>query len=262
MTLLLIIATPLTAREFLNTILHINIGAQLALPYGSMIDHEYDSFSMVQTYSDGSTENIRPSHFDTAFGLTIDLVPLPPIMLFDESQAIKIGLRGLYRVHYLKQNITITDSDDKERDYGGDLLQFQSWMVGPVIHYSPRVEFGGLRGNFTSNGGLTAFVLMGQIMDGTLESFPSKRAAGNSVSNYQTDFSGLKIDAGVGGEVGVCSVNLGLNIFYSVMFLNLDDDVYNEEVSTNPRINEIAFEIYMGIPVEWFTEPRVYNYFY
>ena len=147
----------LHSREFLNTIMHINFGVMFGFPFGDIINYER-RFSIEETYR-GSTENVRPDHYDTSFGITIDLSPFPPVIAGEESHALKFGLRGVYRFHYYYQKITIREdasyvlqgtpyknTTGKDINFGGNLLTMQSWMIGPVIHYAPFIDSANFEG--------------------------------------------------------------------------------------------------------------------
>ncbi|MCP4136027.1 MAG: hypothetical protein GY754_33970 [bacterium] len=262
LVLVLFIPLQVSAGEFLNTILHINFGLMYGNPYGNMINAEKDRFYITETDSDGTTTNVHPSHTDMGLGIMIDFAPFSPILLGNEAHALKFGARGGYRFHYLTQNISIRNSDKEEVDYGGDLIQYGAWMVGPVIHYAPYVEATNIHGDYTAIGGFTLFFLYGRFGGGKLTAFASERvyqaAVGGTVpTDFETTISGYIIEVGVGGEGAICSVNLGINVFYSYTNIELDQQIYSN-VSKNTSIHQFCIEIYMGIPIEWVVFPRIF----
>lgn len=250
-------STTAYSKEFLNTVIHINFGLTYGFTYGDIIDYEHDNYYIAETI-DGETTNKRPKHYLNSYGMTVDIVPFNPFILGNEAHAVKFGLRGVYRISSLDQNITIRNSDDKETDYGGSLIEYQSWMVGPLLHYSPLVETSEVSGEYTSSGGFTLYVLYGRLLNAELSSYPSKRANGESVSSpYIAQVDGYKLDIGIGGEVSVCSVNLGMNMYFSYIGFTMNDKLY-PTIGTSSSITQFCIEIYMGIPVEWLTIPRVF----
>jgi hypothetical protein len=251
------IYTPhLKAKEFLNTVLHINFGVSYGIPEGDIIDYESEKYYINETY-DGETTQKYPEHYSNSYGMTLDITPFDPILLANEAHAVKIGARASYKFHYIEQNITVADAEQKEVDYGGSLFRYQAWMVGPVLHYSPMVETSEITGDYTSKGGFTLFLLYGKLVGSQLTIMPSKRDFGDTVSNYKTSMTGYKIDAGLGGEVSVCSVNLGLNLIYSYMSFNTAEKLY-DSISRESTMSQISVEVYMGIPVEWYTMPAIF----
>lgn len=245
--LLLLIPVQLSAKEFLNTFLHINFGVMYSLyNSGDIVNYEHDSYSIIEAYGNNV---VRPNHYDAGFGITIDISPLKPIVLGSDAHAFKLGIRGCYRFHYFQQKIAVMESEDSEIDYGGNLLTFMSWMVGPVIHYAPSIEASSLDGEYTAGGGFTLYALYGHLVKGELTAYPAQRNYGESVGDYETSVKGYKIDIGIGGEISVCSVNLGLNLYYSMIRIKMADKIY-DEVDKNSIINEICVEVYMGIPID------------
>jgi len=125
-------------------------------------------------------------------------------------------------------------------------------MVGPVLRYSPFSEISTFSGRLISSGGFTFYALGGRVFNGNLTAFPAMRNDGNfDGSKYETSVSGWRFDLGVGGEFSLCNVNLGLNVFYSYTGFQMQDAVYVNTGRTS-HMNEMCFEIYMGIPIELF----------
>ncbi len=244
-----------SAREFLNTYLHINFAFMYSLTaFGKITDTEHDSYSILDP---SNNESVRPDHHDEAYGILLDITPLPALVLGMEEHAIKFGIRLGYRFHTLQQEIALEKST-----YGGDLFTFRTFMYGPVIYYAPSIEPSKINRNYTANKGLVFYALFGKLSNGTLTAFPSRRDYGADpvTIDYDTKVTGYKIDIGIGGEVSICgSVNIGLNLYYSRLILKMDDPVYNtsgdslisNNVSRETSLNEICAEIYMGIPVQY-----------
>ena len=118
---LIILTTPaaLYSREFLNTVVHLNFGGMYTLgTAGDIIDSENSEIK--SKIPDGT----NVSHYETAYCATLDIVPTNPIILGMEEHAIKFGLRGSYRVHYLQQRVTAGDV------IGDQVMDYTSLMIG------------------------------------------------------------------------------------------------------------------------------------
>ncbi len=245
LTIILFVLTAhsaLQAREFLNTALHLNFGGMYTFAAaGNVIDSEKSAIK------GPIPDSTNVSHYDTAYCVTLDIVPFDPIILGLEDSAIKLGLRGSYRFHYLQQRVTAG------AELGDQVMDYQSWMVGPVIHYAPFIEPSDLNEDYTASGGFTFYALYGRI-DGNLTAFPSIRDQGVSVGNYATKVSGYKLDIGVGAEIAVCSLNFGVNVYYTYMNFKMKDEIYSE-IGRKGYLKEGCLELYVGIPIESFIEP-------
>ncbi|MDR3238409.1 MAG: hypothetical protein LBT84_07890, partial [Spirochaetia bacterium] len=120
-------ASGLSAREFLNTFMQINIGYSYGLSInGDMLDAENRNKSVDR----------KLKYVNDSFNFMTDLVPFKPIFLGDESHALKIGVRGGYRMHFVEQKTTISGED-----YGGDLMGYSTFVFGPLIRYAPSISF-------------------------------------------------------------------------------------------------------------------------
>ena len=247
---LLLVTPPLPAKEFLNTIMHINFGATYGFIYGDIIDEEKNSYYITE-HSGGKDRDVRPAHYDSTFSIFVDFTPLPPLILGDEAHALKFGVRGAFKFQFINQTITIAEGST-DKSYGGDFIITRTWMAGPVIHYAPFINASGLSDNYTAGGGFTLFFLYGRILNGKLYGYPAKRdyEGAASVSNYQANITGYRLDMGMGGEISICSINLGLNLYYSIMEINLSPAIY-PNLGDRSKLTEFCFEIYMGIPIEW-----------
>ena len=270
--LIMLIPLNLCAKEFLNTIMHINFGVMFGFPFGEMINYEKNDFFVDETYKN-KTKRIEPDHYDTSFGVSIDLSPFPPLILGNESHAMKFGIRGTYRFHYVLQKMTIkedatydilnqgtpvTNTTNDDIDFSDNLLVSQSWMVGPVIHYAPFIKTIDFDEAYSAVGGFTFFVLFGQIHQGTLTAFASRRESGMAIttSNHRARFSAFRIDAGMGAEIAICSMNIGLNLYYSYIDFELTKEVY-PIFGKNSTLHEVCIEIYVGIPIVWTKTPKI-----
>ncbi len=246
-TLIIILAIPaaLQSREFLNTVVHLNFGGMYGLMSGNVIDSENSSISST------IPSNTNISHYETAWCATLDIVPVNPIILGMESHAVKFGLRSSYSLHYIEQRVT----DNVE--IGDKLMDYRQWMIGPVIHYAPSIEPSDINEDYTSNAGFTFFALYGRL-NGDLTAYPAIREKGESIptADYNTKISGYRINIGAGAEVAVCSLNVGVNIYYSYINLSLRDKIYND-LGRNGIIKEGCMEIYVGIPIESFIKPLI-----
>ena len=118
----------LHAREFLNTILHLNFGGMYSFASGG------DIISKEKKAADSFHEVKNTSYYGTALCVTLDIVPTKPIILGMEDHAIKFGLRGTYKIHSLQQSVDMNDENT------GKLMDYTSYMIGPVIHYAPFIE--------------------------------------------------------------------------------------------------------------------------
>ncbi len=256
--LLLLLFKPIdaSAREFLNTYLHINFVFMYSLTaFGDIIDTEEESYGIKDP--DNNYKTAHPDHHDEAYGVFLDITPIPAIVLGMEEHAFKLGLRVGYRMHSLQQEIVLEKST-----YGGDLFTFRTIMYGPVLYYAPSIEPSRVDKNYTANKGIVFYALFGKLSNGSLTAFPSRRDYDvDPVSiDYNTNVSGYKIDIGIGGEVSICgSINIGLNLYYSRITFKMNDQIYNtandpiisQNVNRKTSINEICAEIYLGIPVQY-----------
>ena len=84
-------SSALSAHEFLNTIMHINVGFSYCFPFGNLIEHENSTYSIYSPYDD---RNVHPTHYDMSINVYADLAPFKPFILGNESNAIKIGLQS------------------------------------------------------------------------------------------------------------------------------------------------------------------------
>lgn len=232
------------SKEFLNTVVDFNVGIIFGAPFGNIINYETSSYSVVQP---SGNVTMRPSTSDASFGFFVDITPFPPLILGLESNAIKFGLRAGFRFNYWQQSLTVTELNI---NYRGQLFEFKNWMAGLVIMYAPFLGIN-RKGEFTASGGFNFFVLFGTILDGKLNSYPVKRLAGESTGPWETTVEGYKIDAGIGGEISVFSINVGVNVFYSYLNLTMVDLVPYSGMGKITEIHEVCVEIYMGIPIEW-----------
>ena len=226
----------LSAREFLNTFMQINVGYSYSLfVAGDLVDAENSQKSMPR----------KLKYNNNSFNFMADIVPFKPIFFWDETHAFKAGFRGGYRRHIMAQNVTI-DGDD----HGGDLLTYNTFVVGPLIRYAPNISFFSYSGEYGAGGGFTMYMLYGHLMSGSLDAFQAERAVNSSFSaNYHAAVKGYKLDFGVGAEISVCSINLGFNVYYSLMRMKLSDNIY-ATIGKKSVVHEGSIEIYIGMPLE------------
>lgn len=226
----------LSAREFLNTFMQINVGYTYGLIVaGSFVDAENSQKGMDR----------KLKYDNSSFNFMADIVPFKPIFLGEESHAIKVGLRGGYRMHSMNQHITV---DGKDR--GGDILVYNTLVAGPLIRYAPNISFFSYSDEYSAEGGFTLYMLYEHVINGHLDAFQAKRTVDSSFSeNYHTVVRGYKLNFGIGAEISICSINLGLNLYYSQMHMKLSDKIYTE-IGKRPVVHEGNIEIYIGMPLE------------
>ena len=234
----------LQSREFLNTVVHLNFGGMYTFATaGDIIDFEEKEIK------DKISDSTNVSHYSTAYCATLDIVPTSPIILGMEDHAIKFGVRGTYGFHYIQQSVTTGIVIDNQ------MMDYHSWMVGPVIHYAPFIEPSDLNEDYTASAGFTFYALYGRI-DGNLTAYPSLRKKDIATGDYSAKITGFKIDIGFGAEIALCSLNVGMNIYYSYIELGMDKTIYSD-LGKNGYIKEGCLEIYVGIPIESFIEPLI-----
>lgn len=244
---ILIAPASLHAREFLNTVLHLNFGGMYTFTTaGSIIESEKS------VINSDFTDDPKVSHYSTSYCATLDIVPFDPVLLGMEEHAVKFGVRGSYRFSFLQQRVADTV------ELGDKVMDYRSWMVGPVIHYAPFIEPSDLNEDYTASGGFTFYALAGRI-NGDLTAFPAAREKSGysgSYGIYSTGISGYKFDIGVGAEIALCSLNFGVNLYYSYTSFDMDEKIYADSGKSG-YLKEGCLEIYVGIPVESFIEPLI-----
>lgn len=240
--LLLFDSHTIHSREFFDTILHLNLGVAYGEPHGGIIDRE-ESYKV---------KDNTPDHHLNSLGITLDITPFRTYVFGRGSHAFKFGLRGNYKFHFVEQKRKkISNPADTE-----SLIRYDTLMLGPVMHYSPRAALSPVSGGYASGYGFTFYVLYGNITRGEIRNFPSRRKTDNPPPEDRypeyitTVFDGFQIDAGVGGAVSVGYVNLGLNLYYTYVRYRLGEWVY-DGLSRTGDMGHFAAEIYIGIPVEW-----------
>ncbi|MCL2155912.1 MAG: hypothetical protein FWH53_09635 [Leptospirales bacterium] len=229
----------LHAREFLNTILHLNFGGMYSFGSGGNIIKWED-----RKVDDEIPTNQGTSYYETALCITLDIVPTKPIILGMEDHAIKFGIRGSYKLHSLQQSVNMPDENT------GKLMDYSSYMIGPVIHYAPFIEPSDLNRDYTAGGGFTLFALIGKI-SGDLTAFPNIKA-----ESLSSKITGYKYDIGVGAEIAICSLNVGINLYYSYTNIKMKEEVYAGN-GKRGNLKEGCLELYIGIPIESFIEPFI-----
>lgn len=243
---LIILVSPsvLNAREFLNTVLHLNFGGMYSVTsVGDLIKEEEDYIKTA------STDNYDVSHYETALSITLDIVPMNPILLGMESNAIKFGMRAKYGFHFIQQRISAT------QEYSDELARYDAWMLGPVVHFAPVINPSDIDNEYTATSGFTFFLLYGRL-NGNLSAYPGLRDAKVSVPTYETSLKGYKLEGGFGAEIALCSLNFGVNIYYSYTSFRLGREVY-VGAGKDMHLKEVCLELYMGIPIESFIKPFI-----
>lgn len=229
-----ILSANLSAREFLNTFMQINIGySNGVLVNGNILDVERSNNKVDKSLK----------YNDSSVNFMMDLVPFKPIILGDESNAIKIGFRGGYRLNYIEQKLSVN-----KKDYSGDLMNFNTVMFGPILRYAPNISL--FSSGYSAESGLTLFALYGHVINGKYDAYVANRAYGESFPEpFNASMKGYKLDIGIGGETAVCSVSIGLNLYYSYFSVKLDKKVY-EEMGRRSHLHSFCFEIFIGMPLE------------
>ena len=239
-----IIPAQLHAREFLNTVLHLNFGGMYSFTnVGDLIDEEHKA---VEANIPAGEE----SYYETAYTVTLDIVPFDPIILGLESNAIKFGIRGTYGFNFVQQRIT----DDADV-FSEQLMNYDVWMIGPVIHFAPVINPSDLDNEYTASSGFTFFATWGRL-DGDLSAYAALRDSGVSFSNHNAKVEGYKINIGFGAEIALCSLNFGLNLYYSYTNYTLDHEIYTG-AGKNHYMREGCLELYVGFPIETFIKPLI-----
>lgn len=252
------------AFEFMNAFMHFNLGVSYGFLTGDIIEEEHRA-----NYYILSTNSYNAEHYDFSYSLTVDIMPIPPFILGNEAHAVKFGLRARYNNNTIRQDLTVRYSSSDQETFGGNLIQYSSWMIGPVVYYSPAVTVSDLSESYSSGGGFTLYVLYGRIISGDLSAWPSNRDTGLSVpSPYDSDITGYRIDAGLGAAISIGFINLGLNMYYSLVAIKLDPNVYQAQtlgsgadqrtyqaLPDETFIHEFSIEIYFGIPLVWSRLP-------
>ncbi|MCL1864269.1 MAG: hypothetical protein FWF73_00460 [Spirochaetes bacterium] len=244
--LFVFISQSLQAREFLNTVLHLNFGGMYSFASGGDIIKAED-----QAADSLIPDNQSTSYYETALCITLDIAPTKPIILGLEDHAIKFGLRGSYKIHSLHQSISMNDENT------GKIMDYHSLMIGPVIHYAPFIEPSNLSKDYTAGGGFTFFALWGKI-NGDMTAYPVLSDKG-LMANSSSKVTGYKCDIGVGAELALCSLNIGINIYYSYTNIKMKEEIY-ANIGRNGNLKEGCFEVYIGIPIESFIEPFIPNF--
>jgi len=258
--ILLFLTAPaaLHAREFLNSVVHLNFGGMYSFAAGGeLINCEKNAIDSPTGITD--TSNI--SHYETAGCATLDIVPTNPIILGMEEHAVKFGVRGSYRLQYLNQRVTTPNEE-----VGNKVMDYKSWMIGPIVYYAPFVGPSDLNTDYTASGGFTLYALYGRI-NGNLTAYPSIREKGitisstdgtslynNGIGDYDSKISGSKFDFGIGAEFSLCSLNIGVNIYYTFINVKMNEKIYIDS-GKKSNVKEGCMEIYVGIPIESFIEP-------
>ena len=242
----------LQAREFLNTVLHLNFGGMYSFASGGDITQGENREIRKQESNGNITDVQNISYYETAFCLTLDIVPTKPIILGMEDHAVKFGVRGTYKIHSLQQKVSRNDEKT------GKVMDYNSMMFGPVIHYAPFIESSSLTREYTAGGGFTLFALWGRI-NGDLTAYPVLRDLSVPITPHSSKISGYKYDLGAGAEVAICALNVGINLYYSLTNVKMKEKIY-DNFGKKGNLKEGCIELYIGIPIESFIEPFIPNF--
>lgn len=128
-------------------------------------------------------------------------------------------------------------------------MSYYEGVVGMVVRYAPSVTITGMKGEYSASWGLVFFALYGNFFHGELNAYAAK-ADIDTVTGNKTGIDGHKLEIGIGGELNVCSINLGLNLSYGYVMMNLDTDVYGD-VGTDTAFHEINIGLYISLPLEY-----------
>lgn len=236
------IPAQLNAREFLNTVLHLNFGGMYSFTnVGDIIDEENDVI-------DANMPATEESYYETAYTVTLDIVPFDPILLGLESNAIKFGIRGSYGFNFVQQRIT-----SGSNVYNDQLMNYDLWMIGPVIHFAPVIDPSDINNEYTASSGFTFFATWGRL-DGDLTAYAALRDSGLSLPNHNAKIEGYKFNVGFGAEIALCSLNFGFNLYYSYTSYKLDREIY-AGAGRDHYMREGCLEVYVGLPIETFIKP-------
>jgi hypothetical protein len=237
------IPAQLNAREFLNTVLHLNFGGMYSFAnVGDFIDEENDK---IDEEKPDATEE---SYYETAYTFTLDIVPFDPILLGLESNAVKFGIRVSYGFNFVQQRITSGSSV-----YNDQLMNYDLWMIGPVIHFAPVIDPSDINNEYMANSGFIFFATWGRL-NGNLDAYAALRDAGISFPDYDAKIKGYKFNVGFGAEIALCSLNFGFNLYYSYTSYKLNREIY-PDAGKDHYMREGCLELYIGLPIESFIKP-------
>lgn len=238
------IPAQLNAREFLNTVLHLNFGGMYSFTnVGDLIDEENDEINA--NLPDATEE----SYYETAYTFTLDIVPFDPILLGLESNAVKLGIRVSYGFNFVQQRVT-----SGSNVYNDQLMNYDLWMIGPVIHFAPVIDPSDINNEYTASSGFTFFATWGRL-GGDLDAYAALRDWGGiPISNYNAKIKGYKFNVGFGAEIALCSMNFGFNLYYSYTSYKLDREIYLG-AGREYYMREGCLELYVGLPIESFIKP-------
>ncbi len=243
-------------QKLRDSFFNISICGGLGTTWGELIREEYDSFKLNVTYDDGFEDSDRPDHLTAEIGLQLDITPIP-------YKLFKIGLRGRYCAYYISQDTSVGDkefwdeflnalfededeyeSEAEEREtvsYGGTLIKYKYWMVGPVLYYFPKDN-----DYFNFN----YFIMYGRLHEGILTAHPSRRDYGFSytIDDYKSTLEGFKINGGAGLQFQLSPhYTLSIDLFYSVTKLKLNRKLpIYRNIGTLTYVHELSIGASLG----------------
>ena len=246
--------------RYCESIMNLQLIGGAGFAWGDIIDKEYESFKLDYTWDDGYSESSRPDHTYWIAGLHADFTPIR--IKGTEQKTYIWGIRGMLLANYISQDTSVGDKDfweeffislfededetddsyevdEAEREvvsYGGLLLRYKSWMVGPVLKLFPYRN---------ENFAFEFYVLYGKIFDGVLTAFPSVRDYGATFDekDYVTKVRGRQLMIGTSAGSG----RLSLGLAYTISMIKLDNElpVYND-LGTETDIHTFTFCITGG----------------
>lgn len=242
------------------SILNFQLIGGMGYSWGEVIDKEYDSFKLDYTWDDGYSESSRPDHTYWLAGVYTDFTPVQ--IKGERLKNFSWGIRGMLLANYISQDTSVgdkdfweefftslfededdygdsyeVDEDDREVvSYGGLLLRYKSWMVGPVLKVFPSRH---------DNLAFEFYILYGKIFDGVLTAFPSVRDYGSNFEekDYVSKIRGNQFMTGISAGTG----RISFGLVYSMTMIKLDHElsIYND-IGTGTDIHSFIFCITGG----------------
>jgi|GEM_PF-5416166 len=130
------------------------------------------------------------------------------------------------------------DEEDHEVvSYGGILMRYKAWMIGPVIKYFP---------NSSDSIAFEFSLLYGRIFDGTITAFPSRRDYGETFDEHEyiTDIRGDQFFASTALVIGRYS----FGVSYQLTRLKLKHEIgVYENLGTSTNIHTFLFFASAGL---------------
>lgn len=239
---------PLAASNSIGSTVNVNVLGSANISFGGFLKDESDNNEASVTYSDGVTKTDSANHNSYSFGMHLDILPFSPFVSEAGDSAFNIAFRVKYSKSKMEQSLEIGDDKEYEKfDWDATLLKSQVLLGGIALYYAP--EFTPGENNEGSSAFvITVFAMAGTYLKGDLTPYPiyQKELLGTSAS---TDFSGYKIEAGLGCELsGETMFHVGGNIYYGYSGIKTKQAVYSAD-EKNLNFSEVTFELYAGITI-------------